>query len=889
MIKRFISLFICFVMLIGMALPVYANEAEVAEGEAIVTTLKISSKEDLLEFAEKCRMDTYSLNLYVILEKDIDLTECDFSGIPIFSGTFDGNGHKITGLSITTDSSMQGLFRCLTATAVVQSLLINGSLQPGDSQNEIGAIAGRNEGHILNCSFSGTVSGGDYVGGIAGTNAVSGVIENCFVNGDIHGNHFVGGAAGENNGIIRNCYNKALINTTPQQNNVEISDITIDSLTNTEAVNTVTDIGGIAGFSRGVIRDCSNRADVGYQHMGYNIGGIAGTQSGYIVNCDNLGDIQGRKEVGGIVGQMEPTLTIEYTMDTIQILQGQLGAMSGLVNQASSNAQTNANGITGHIGILQDQTHTAIDAAEILIPKPGNSETPDADTIIAAQNSLAASLNAMPSTINSISSATETTVYSLASDLNAITGQINAMSQTLNNASANLGGTITDISDQDTPDQLTGKTENCVNYGDVLADLNAGGIAGAMATENDMDILEDWEINGKESFNFRSEVRAVILNCENHGKITGSKQNVGGIAGWQFLGLIKNCSNTGTVDAANADYVGGVSGRSSGFIRSDYAKCEIYGKKNTGGIAGNATIVSDCLSQVKLFGGKSNLGAILGFAEKHRSDEENPIARNYYLCVDTDFGAIDGISYSGQAEPMELDAFMEIENLPELFRSVTVRFVFDDGKTTEISVAAGGNLSKSNIPSVPEKEGFTGEWNGLDSAKLSNIMFDMTFEAVYTSYTTSIQSEQCRENGLPLLLAEGAFTDDAAIIITPSELSAAVNDGQQILESWDISASEDGTVARFLLPDNVDSEHIKLQKLNEDGSWSDVPFTQDGSYLVFALDTRYMTIALAEASSNGIVLYTAAAALSLFALISVLIFAAKKKHLVKEEINDETI
>lgn len=44
------------------------------------------------------------------------------------------------------------------------------------SGNEIGAVAGRNEGQILNCSFSGTVSGGDYVGGIAGTNAVTGIV-----------------------------------------------------------------------------------------------------------------------------------------------------------------------------------------------------------------------------------------------------------------------------------------------------------------------------------------------------------------------------------------------------------------------------------------------------------------------------------------------------------------------------------------------------------------------------------------------------------------------------------------------------------------------------------------------------------------------------------------
>ena len=92
---------------------------------------------------------------------------------------------------------------------------------------------------------------------------------------------------------------------------MELSDITIDSVTNSEAANTATDLGGIVGLSRGVIRECSNSGTVGYRNMGYNVGGIAGTQSGYIVDCRNDGAVQGRKDVGGIVGQLEPAVVLD--------------------------------------------------------------------------------------------------------------------------------------------------------------------------------------------------------------------------------------------------------------------------------------------------------------------------------------------------------------------------------------------------------------------------------------------------------------------------------------------------------------------------------------------------------------------------------------------------
>ena len=62
-----------------------------------------------------------------------------------------------------------------------------------------------------------------------------------------------------------------------------------------ENVPVCTDIGGVAGYSSGIIQSCTNSGSVGYDHVGYNIGGIVGRQSGYLDGCANSGDILGRR------------------------------------------------------------------------------------------------------------------------------------------------------------------------------------------------------------------------------------------------------------------------------------------------------------------------------------------------------------------------------------------------------------------------------------------------------------------------------------------------------------------------------------------------------------------------------------------------------------------
>lgn len=870
--RRSVILWLLAVCLLCTAvLPVFAQEEK---QDAFLT---IATVEQFLEFAENCRLDSYSRGLTVSLECDIDLSGTEFSGIPTFSGTLDGNGHTISGLYLDGKGSVQGLFRYLQADAVVRDLTVEGCIEPSGSRSMVGGIAGSNAGRIEACTFSGSVSGADSVGGLAGRNAASGIIDGCQAEGSIQGNHFAGGIAGENLGVIRNCGNAARINTTAQQNSVEISDITLDTLTGTEAANTVTDIGGIAGSSAGVIRGCENYGDVGYPHIGYNIGGIAGSQSGYVTDCRNFGKIYGRKEAGGIVGQMEPVTTLEYEEDTLQILQDQLAAMDSLTSQTAAGAQSGTDVLNSQLGTLQDQVRDAQDALGVLTPDADDPSLPDADSIQAAQNSLNSSLSGMSETLQSLGATAESTLNTLGSNLQAMTNQMNAISATLGNASANLGGSITDVSDADTGTDLTGKVSGCENFGAVLADRNAGGITGAIALENDLDPEEDLQISGSASLNFESELRAVILDCTNSGTVTVKKQNGGGIAGWIAMGLVKQCVNTGALDGAGADYVGGIVGNSSGYIRASSAKCTVSGSDYVGGIAGKASTVTGCRSMLLLTGGERT-GAVAGFAEALpvSGGQDPSIADNYYLAVGKDIGGIDGISYESCAQPLAMEAFLGLEGLPEVFSRVTVCFRFDDGTQQSVSLAPGDALDPAQIPDVPQRDGYAGTWEGLEEADLSCVVFDRTFCAVYTAREITLQSEILREDGRPVLLGQGDFLAGQTISLEALEQPPAEAD--PVVECWEFRLPSDGSVTqlRYLPPREYAAEDIRLM-VRSGGTWREAEAQVDGSYLLFAAGAQDDALcAVYGSGSRGVIWILSGCGLAVLLAAGYLLYRSRK-------------
>ncbi|MCM1327593.1 MAG: MMPL family transporter [Bacteroidales bacterium] len=319
------------------------------------TVIEIFTEEELADLAEKCRLDTWSRDKYVKLMNDIVLTEHADINIPSFGGIFDGGSHKISGLNIMQNGSEMSLFRYVQESGIVRNLTVKGKVMPEGSQSRVGGIVGVNYGKIFDCSFFGQVIGDGEVGGIAGVNEENGEIRRCDFQGIVLANHSTGGIAGNNKGTLNNCKNKGSINTHGTEVSYELEDLTVENLediNSTYNISAHTDTGGIAGISEGKIYYCVNEGTVGYMHVGYNVGGIVGRlHQGYFQSCTNTGHVYGRKDVGGIVGQMEPFMEIEYLGDKLQeldretelfldLLSDAQGDLHNYSQQASSIAQS---------------------------------------------------------------------------------------------------------------------------------------------------------------------------------------------------------------------------------------------------------------------------------------------------------------------------------------------------------------------------------------------------------------------------------------------------------------------------------------------------------------------------------------------------------------------
>lgn len=338
--------------------------------------IEISTEEDLRNLAENCVLDSWSRDKKVVLQNDIALSMASEFSIPTFAGIFDGGGFTISNVKLTGSGSAVGLFRYVQEGAKVRNLTVNGEVSPSGSQDQVGGIVGVNYGSIENCKFAGNVIGDTEVGGIAGVNAESGEIRRCESTANVIGNHSAGGITGSNHGILNNCSNSGNVNTYSTEVTYDLDDITMDNLEQINSTSNVaahTDTGGIAGISDGKIYYCSNSGAIGYQHVGYNTGGIVGRlHQGYLQNCTNTGYVQGRKDVGGIVGQMEPFLEIQYLSDKLKELDTETDKFldlldatqkdaSGYSKQISAIAKNISNNLKDANGAGSSLTGTAAD------------------------------------------------------------------------------------------------------------------------------------------------------------------------------------------------------------------------------------------------------------------------------------------------------------------------------------------------------------------------------------------------------------------------------------------------------------------------------------------------------------------------------------------------
>ena len=171
----------------------------------------VTSADGLMNIAELVNGGKTDIN--ITLDTDIDLTGKNWTPIGTsfsnkYTGTFDGGGHTIKGLTVTTNDQFVGLFGSIGNAGTVKNVMMEGvQITKNHSSGFAGGVAGYSDGTIENCSVSGSVSGTVYVGGVVGAQW-EGSITGCSSSATVKGMVHVGGVVGQTNGgaTLTACY-----------------------------------------------------------------------------------------------------------------------------------------------------------------------------------------------------------------------------------------------------------------------------------------------------------------------------------------------------------------------------------------------------------------------------------------------------------------------------------------------------------------------------------------------------------------------------------------------------------------------------------------------------------------------------------------------------------
>lgn len=848
--KRTFSVLLCVLLL----LPCFTIGALAAEDDT--EKIRISTAGELMELAANCVSDTWSQDKTILLENDINLTGLDFTPIPLLSGTFDGQGHNIIGVSFDAAGSTQGLFRMVLAAGEVRNVRVSGVLKASGTGESIGGIAGVNYGRITNCRFDGNIQAVSAVGGIAGLNAEGAEISGCTVTGTLYGRHRVGGIAGENRGTLRDCRGMMDVNTEYIPDDEDRSfDISTLRASREEDIIDITDIGGIAGLSSALIENCANSGAVGYPHVGYNVGGVVGRQSGRVVGCANHGEITGRKDVGGIVGQIEPHAEWNFTGGGLSSMRSGLYELESSMNTMLGNMGA---GMSEAGWLMQDAADIVSDSIDIINGSIGDDPSGWGGLDDDAVNQLSANLEQLTEIMSEIAGVVgnETLTYDMQDVSSAMTDVSAAMTEMLyglGNASEALN--ITDVSDANDPDTAPCAVVNGMNRAEVSADTNVGGIAGNIALDVSFDREDQLNISSVVLDSGRYEVLALISGCKNYAGVSAVKSCAGGIAGRMDYGLVSLSGSAGSVSAGN-EYAGGVAGLSAGTLRGCTARANVSASSYMGGIAGSGKNIENCRTMPHLEGYAEFQGSIAGFADGSVKDN---------LYSDCTIGGVDGFSFSGQAQYVDYEEFIALDGTPDSFRKISVSFSVE-GKTIEtVEVPFGGSIDK--LPAVPDKDGMRWRWDDFDS---SAVYFSTTVDGSYVRPVTTLASE----GNEPLFLAEGVFDETDSLLavpLTPDCAALGIN-AEELVSAYTVEVpGYDGELTVRMLTE----ESGRLYKLSG-GALNELGYTRDGSRIVFTIENGG-SVVLLQAQRGAALLLPIAVAVVVAAGAAAFFVVRKKK------------
>ena len=255
-----------------------------------------------------------------------------------FDGTFDGNGHTVSGMFINTTSSHNGLF--------------------GNSNGTVSNVT------VDNSWVTGGKFTGGIIGNISGTATVANAINRATIVGTGDG---IGGVVGNYTfvccnkiGTVKNVKNYGMISALKYVGGVigSAQDIVISETENHTDVSGTSLTGGIAG-SLGKNSKLSNSRNFGNVTGNESVGGIIGNYgyccskgaAGDITNIKNSGKIDGKEYVGGIVGKNENS-TNKGAVNTGAVNgKKYVGGLFGYINNSTTNSIYNTADVSGSVNV----------------------------------------------------------------------------------------------------------------------------------------------------------------------------------------------------------------------------------------------------------------------------------------------------------------------------------------------------------------------------------------------------------------------------------------------------------------------------------------------------------------------------------------------------------
>ncbi len=560
-----------------------------------------------------------------------------------FCGVFNGDGYAVRGIYINTQESYQGLFGNSGGGSIIANLGVAESYIYGDTY--VGGVVGYNGagyndveysgGTVTNCYNTGSVTGKDHVGGVAGINEDT--VTDCYNVGSINGNKYVGGVVGGNSwdDTVTDCCNTGIVTGKDYVGGVVgENNGTVTDCCNTSSVTGKDYVGGVVGYNAygtSAVTDCYNTGIVigerfvggviGYLFVGtaincYNegsitgerfVGGVIGDNEDPITACYNTGIVSGVSHVGGVIGNNSDTVTACY--NTGIVTGGSyVGGVAGynwsrtFANCYNTGSITGGYYVGGVVGYNKGNVTVCYNTGSVTSKEDGYSYGGVAGynwgTITDCYNEGSITGEGCGGGVVGCNRDTVIDCYNtgIVTGVNTVSGVVGENMGTVTdcynegsvNGNDNTGGVV-GFGDGD-----GGTVTDCYNTGNITGNNKVGGVVGSV----------DDDSSGR-----------TVIGCYNTGIVTGISY-VGGVIGENngTNSVVTDCYNTGGITGGT--YVGGAVGHNShtGSVTNCYNTGSVTGDESVGGVVGLSdgdAAVTNCYYYVDCCANSDSYGTAL--------------------------------------------------------------------------------------------------------------------------------------------------------------------------------------------------------------------------------------------------------------------------------------